>query len=157
MKDKKTNFNAKETVDFSLAHLDKMLPEILAEGQEPPAYLLPKIILAISHRRLFYARMEMIGSLAVSGISLSVVFFAVSELGRQFEQTGTLKILFLAFSDSMAILANWQDFALSFLESLPVWPFALTMAGFLLLLVSAGLIFNSLPKLNFNSTFKLNN
>lgn len=150
-------FSAREAIVPSLARFEKMLPEILAESQEAPADLLPKIILAISRRRRLYARLEMAGSLVMSGISLAVLFFAIGELGRQLEQAGTLKIISLVFSDSMAILANWQEFTLSFLESLPVWPAALTLAGFLMLLVAAKFAFDSLPKLSFNLSLKINN
>ncbi len=118
------------------------------EFQEPSTDLLPKIIFAIARRRRTYARLKFGGFSLLSAASLSLMFFAFGELGRQINQAGTLKFLSLIFSDLEIVLANWQEFSLSFLESLPILPITLSLAGILSLLFAVKFMFVSLPKIN---------
>lgn len=124
------------------------------EWQEPLTDLSPKIIFAIARRRRFYVGLEIFGFSVLSLASLSLLIFAVGELGRQLIQAGTFRILSLVISDFMVVLANWQEFSLSFLESLPILPAILMLGGVLLLLVSIKFIFDNLPKLNWQPNLK---
>lgn len=135
---------------------EQLVASILAANSEPPAFLLPKITSAIARRRRFWAGLEVFGSLALSAASLTGLFFAAGELIRQLSQAGTFSILSLIFSDFMVVLANWQSFALSFVESVPVWPAVLTLGGLALLLVSFKFVFDNLPKLNWQAKLKNN-
>lgn len=127
---------------------EQLVASILVEQSEPPAFLLPKITLAIIRRRRFWAGLEVFGSVVLSAVSATGLSLAGGELVRQLAQAGTFRILSLLFSDFMVVLANWQSFALSFAESFPVWPAILTLGGLALLLVSFKFMFDNLPKLS---------
>jgi hypothetical protein len=128
-------------------NFEDILSQILAD-KEPPADLLSRISLAIERRRCFYARVKAFSFSVVLVLSSALIFFMFGELARQLAQNGTLEIISLVFSDTLVILANWQAFALSILESLPVWPIVLVSAGALAALVSIKLILENLFKVN---------
>lgn len=92
-----------------------------AKPDKPPKRLFKRIIarlnlekkLASSRRRTLYFILALVGSLAA-------FLVACAALQNVLVQSELLKILSLAFSDPKTILANWQDFGLLVLESLPV-------------------------------------
>ncbi len=129
-----------------MKNFEEILITTLAEDQEPPADLFDRIVFAIDRRRRVYARLKFGGFSLLSAASLSLMFFAFGELGRQINQAGTLKFLSLIFSDLEIVLANWQEFSLSFLESLPILPITLSLAGILILLFAVKFMFESLPR-----------
>lgn len=87
-----------------------------------PAGLLEKILFSIVRRE----RRSAILKLAVySSASAFVAFLFISSLSAAnaaFYQNGTSQLFSLIFSDFQSILANWNYFALSLVESLPVLP-----------------------------------
>lgn len=135
---------------------EELLAELLSPEPALPSGLLPNITAAIARRRRIYARMKLLGFLTLSLASFFGLFFGLKEAMAQMSQNGTLEILSLFFSDSMVILAHWQDFSLSVLESLPIWPIILTLGGILTLLISAKFIFESWPEINYHLTLKNN-
>jgi len=139
-----------------MKNFEEILMTILAENQEPPMDLLPRIILAIERRQRFYARVKAISFLATFGASFGPLFLAAAELNRQLAQSGTLRMLSLIFSDTLVILANWQTFGLSILESLPIGPIILVSSGVLIALTSLKFILENLPKSNWHLTFNIN-
>ena len=128
--------------------IDEMLKTVLSESQEPSADLLSRIILAIERRQRFYAIIKVSVSLAGLTVSGGLLFLAAAELSRQLAQSGMLRILSLVFSDTWLILANWQTFVLSILESLPIGPIILVASGALIALTSLKCILENLPKIN---------
>ncbi len=134
----------------------ELISTVLTENNEPPADLLSRIMAAIKRRQRIYAGIEIAGFSLSFTISLAALFFGIGELGRQLAQAGTLKIFSLIISDFAVVLANWQEFMFSFLESFPLWPMILTLAGVLLLLISVKFIFDKFPKVNLQPIFKNN-
>lgn len=129
-------------------NLEQKLAAVLAESQEPPADLFNRIVLAIERRQRVYARLKFSGFSLLSAVSIFLTVFAFGELARQLGQNGSLQFFSLIFSDLGIILANWQDFSLSVLESLPVFPITLSLAGALMFLVAIKFMLASLPKIS---------
>jgi len=135
---------------------EELVGSILSEQNDPPAFLLPKITSAIARRRRFWAGLEVFGSLALSLASVAGLIWAGQELVGQLMRAGTFTILSLIFSDFMVVIANWQAFALSLVESLPVLPAILTLGGAGLALISFKFMFDNLPKLNWQPNLRNN-
>lgn len=150
-----SKLRARGDIDPSLAQFEEVLPAVLSADKEPSADLFDKIMSAINARIRFYAELKICGFLSLFVSSLAGLFFAFGELARQLERAGTLKIFSLIFSDLGTVLANWQAFVFSFLESLPIIPFVSVLGGVLILLVSVRFVFDNLLKLNWHLTFKI--
>jgi len=107
------------------------------ESQEPPAELFDKIISRIEkekrfaavRRRIFIFSFGMIASLAAS-------FFAFQAMRAAFIESGFIEFFSLIFSDSGVILAYWQNFLLTLMESLPVMSTAAMLGAILAFLGS---------------------
>lgn len=103
---------------------------------EPPAGLLQKVLLrldqeskALSMRRRFFLAAAVFLGIVSSFASVWNIFWA------DISRSGFSQYLPLLFSDFKTVLANWQDFGLGLLESLPVVSTVLLLAVVLALLV----------------------
>ena len=105
--------------------------------ETPPAYLFGRIMkrigierkLALSKKRAAYFSFAFAGSLAA--------FFAtLLTLSGALIQSELAKFFSVIFSDPMVAAANWQDFGLFFLESLPVTYLVIFLAALFALLQS---------------------
>jgi len=96
---------------------------------EPPAGLTEKILLRISlrERRALAARIAV--SACVFGVSVAMAVAGYLNLMASLSQSGFFEIFSLAFSDFSSIAANFPDFALSIMESFPIFTMALLLAG----------------------------
>ena len=105
------------------------------EMAEPKKELFLSILNAINRRKRFARRLKL-GSL-----SLTTTFFIVYAVSvwniviTEIQQSATIRLLSLFFSDSGAVLANWKYFAFYFLESLPIVPILLFLLGVFLALI----------------------
>lgn len=87
-----------------------------------PAGLLERVLFSIMKRE----RRSAILKLAVyscASVLVAVLFtFSWSAANAAFYRNGTSQLFSLVFSDFQSVLANWNYFALSFVESLPILP-----------------------------------
>ncbi|OGD32179.1 hypothetical protein A3C91_02630 [Candidatus Azambacteria bacterium RIFCSPHIGHO2_02_FULL_52_12] len=98
-------------------------------NNEPPSGLLNAVMARIERERRQTARKKRIVLFSLCAIgSLLAITPTSKALVADISQSGFAHFLSLAFSDPGMVLASWNDFALSILESLP----ALSMAAFLL-------------------------
>ncbi|MDO8600802.1 MAG: hypothetical protein Q7R73_04360 [bacterium] len=99
------------------------------ENTELPADLFERIIARIhEEERLLSLKKRLILFSTTIFVSVGGFIPVVSILRQEFAQSGFLQFLSLMFSDFGAVMANWQDFGLALLESLPI----MGMAAFLL-------------------------
>jgi ABC-type spermidine/putrescine transport system permease subunit I len=104
---------------------------------EPPQGLYEKIIMRIHHEeRVLVFRRIMIFSTTLA-ISILAFIPSLKMLLSDFSHSGFLSFFSLAFSDSSAIMAYWQSFAMILLETLPALSLALVLAIILTFLQSA--------------------
>ncbi|MBI4991682.1 MAG: hypothetical protein HZB99_00490 [Candidatus Harrisonbacteria bacterium] len=87
---------------------------------EPPEGLFDKIIARIREEEqlLFVKRRLILFSIAVV-VSATAFIPAINAFQQEFAQSGFSQFLSLIFSDLGSVMANWQDFGLAILESLP--------------------------------------
>lgn len=104
-------------------------------GQELPARLLPKILFQIRRQEEAAAKRRLVFFALFFMATLIFTAFAWNLARLQFSQSGITQILGLIFSDFSTVLANWKEFSLSLLESLPVLPAALALGSVMGLLV----------------------
>ena len=135
---------------------EALLAEVLQEQREPSARLKQKIIFAITWRSFLAVRRRVIVFSFLLAVSLPLLFLAMRDFGEQAGRLGTLKILSLIFTDSEIILANWREFSLSFLESLPVGSMILVLAGIFVFALSLKFVFDNLSKIKWHLVFKRN-
>jgi len=89
------------------------------EPPEPPAGLFAKIMARIhEEERLLSKRRLFLFSTTVL-ISAGALIPVVNAFQTEFAQSGLFQFLSLLFSDVGSVAANWQDFGLAILESLP--------------------------------------
>jgi hypothetical protein len=90
------------------------------EPPEPPAGLFAKIMARIheEERLLSMKRRLFLFSTTVL-ISAGALIPVVNAFQTEFAQSGLFQFLSLLFSDLGSVAANWQDFGLAILESLP--------------------------------------
>lgn len=106
-----------------------MYPSIVVEDMtthdhrgniEPPANLFDAIMARISEEERFLSvKKRLVLFSATILVSAGAAIPAANVLGREFAQSGFSHFLSLMFSDFGAVTANWQDFGLLLLESLP--------------------------------------
>lgn len=103
------------------------------EAADPSADLFIKILKRIERER----RLQLIKKLVLVSFSFVVSVglggMVWRSLMAELVRSGFLSYLSLAYYDLSLIEAHWHEFTLSLLESLP----ALTLSGFLILLLSA--------------------
>lgn len=104
---------------------------------KPPKRLFGRIITRLnSEKKLDSSRKKTLYfafALIVSFLAFLTICVALQNVLVQSE---LLRILSLAFSDPKAILANWQDFGLLVLESLPAVSLAIFFVGLVIFLWS---------------------
>jgi hypothetical protein len=90
------------------------------EPPEPPAGLFAKIMARIheEERPLSIKRRLFLFSTTVL-ISAGALIPVINAFQIEFAQSGLFQFLSLLFSDLGSVAANWQDFGLAILESLP--------------------------------------
>jgi hypothetical protein len=99
------------------------------DAPEPPAGLTEKIILRISKRERRILGMKIAISASVFGASVGVVVGGCMSLIASLSQSGFFQIGSLIFSDFSSITANFSDFALSMVESFPIFTTAILLGG----------------------------
>ncbi len=106
----------------------------------PPANLLAKIRaqIAAEENRLSERRRFFLSALCLLA-ALVAIYPIAAGLRDALQSSGFGKLASLAFSDTRRVLANWQDYALSLLESFPTAEIAvlLTLLLAVLLLIRA--------------------
>jgi hypothetical protein len=108
----------------------------MREYLNPPEGLLDAIMLRIEHRhrRRLYVRVALVGSLMLAAAAALVPAwnFLASEAAR----SGFAAFVSLVFSDFSVVLTYWNDFALSLLDSLPVYGFVAVLGSLLVFGIS---------------------
>ncbi|MDR3643310.1 MAG: hypothetical protein P4L74_06835 [Candidatus Doudnabacteria bacterium] len=93
-------------------------------------YLLEKINLRLKcERQLKTLKPKLWLASFVMLSSLALLTFAVIFLAKDFSQSPSYRFLDLVFTDFGVIVANWQDYIYSVLESLPLGALALTLSA----------------------------
>jgi ABC-type multidrug transport system fused ATPase/permease subunit len=99
------------------------------KNSELPAGIFERIVARIhEEERLLSVKKRLLLFSTAIFISVGAFIPALSILRQEFAQSGFLQFLSLLFSDFGAVAANWQDFGLVLLESMP----AMSIASFLL-------------------------
>ncbi|OGY40908.1 MAG: hypothetical protein A2Y82_03505 [Candidatus Buchananbacteria bacterium RBG_13_36_9] len=96
---------------------------------EPPNDLLGKIMKRINQEKRLLTLKRRLFILA-TGLTGAIVLFipALKGVISGFAQSGFIQYFSLLFSDAEIVLAYWQNYALSLLESLPVMSLILLLA-----------------------------
>ncbi len=126
---------------------------------EPPAELLGKVMKSISEeRRLIPVKLRIfLLSAGLIGTIISI-FPAVKMLKTGFIESGFLQFSSLIFSDAGIVLANWQNYFSTLLESLPVMSLIVFLAVILFALEFLKLLSGDIKAMykNLNINLKLN-
>ena len=106
---------------------------------QPPAGLLEKVLLAVETEQRKTARRRFVLSSAGLLVLSILLIPAIKGFGTELMQSGFVSFFSLAFVNFTAVFSNWQDFALSLLESFPVVSAieVLTLLGLMVASVSA--------------------
>jgi len=96
---------------------------------EPPAGLTEKILFRIGRRERRIVGIKIAASACAFGVSVGIAVAGYVNLMASLSQSGFFEIFSLAFSDFSSIAANFPDFALSIMESFPIFTTALLLAG----------------------------
>jgi len=115
---------------FVLLYIDKYFKKfIINKDIEVPPDLFDKVMLGIERKKNSQALRR---RFVLALISFLPFLFITFPVWRNFQiniiQSGFSEYLALLFYDFKIVLANWQDFGLSLLESLPVISMAATLA-----------------------------
>lgn len=126
-----------------LVQIFKNLPEL-----EPSLKLESFILAKIERERNKIIREKK--ALAWAGIlgSAMAAIYAVSIFGQEILQSDFWSIISLAFSDINIVLSNWNDYALSLLETFPAVYAAFMLAPIFILLLSLDAYLNLADKNN---------
>ena len=96
---------------------------------EPPAGLLGKVMDGIAEERRLIPIKQRIFILSLGLAGAIVCFFpAFKMLKTGFSESGFWQFFSLIFSDAGVVLANWQNYVSSLLETLPVMSLILFLA-----------------------------
>jgi hypothetical protein len=96
---------------------------------EPPAGLTEKILLRIGRRERNLLGAKIAVSACVFGASVGVAVMGYINLVASLSQSGFFQIFSLISSDFSSMVANFPDFALSVMESFPIFTTALLLSG----------------------------
>lgn len=100
--------------------------------QDPPAWLFSAIMARIQKEELLLSiRKRFVLFSAVVLVSIGAFIPTINAFRVEFAQSGFSQFFPLVFSDMGAVIANWQDFCLVLLESLP----ATSLIAFLAILL----------------------
>ncbi len=103
---------------------------------EPPANLVRKIIARIERRERYLFRAKLAGFTACVMGSLAVTDFGFMNAATELSHSGFFSFTSLLFSDFSSAIANFPDFFLSIMESIPAIPISLFLGGIVFLLWS---------------------
>lgn len=107
----------------------------------PPPHLLNKVMAAIANER---ARLKAIRNFIIASLicigALVSTFFVWNGFMRELASSGFGQYASLIFLDYRAVLANWQDYGMSLLESFPAVNAAELVGEAVAILVSIRLI-----------------
>src|ERR1700722_5550504 len=101
------------------------------KAPEPPAGLTEKVLLTIGRRERRVLGIKIAASAGVFGVSVGVAVAGYVNLVAALSQSGFFAIASLMFSDFGAMAANFPDFALSIMDSFPIFTAALLLSGVL--------------------------
>ncbi|KKQ70851.1 MAG: hypothetical protein UT33_C0015G0019 [Candidatus Peregrinibacteria bacterium GW2011_GWC2_39_14] len=106
------------------------------EQIDPPQNLYKNIFMKIARaqKRSALIKFILFGVVAIASLIEMIPVF--QSVAQRFYQSGFYHYSSLIFSDFEIVLANWKEFGLSLLESLPVAEIAIFLAVFLVLLLS---------------------
>ena len=108
---------------------------------QPPPRLLDRILRALKAEKLAASFRKKFVLAAVVFLGLAVLMLpAAWDLGADLKQSGLGQYLPLMFSDFKAVTANWQDYSLDVLESLPSLSLSLVLFVVCALLLSLKLL-----------------
>ena len=93
--------------------------ESSGQGNGPDG-LFEKILIRIDEERLMRAKRRIVLICAGLIASVGALVPAFYWLRASFADSGSTQLLSLAFSDSSVMLADWRDFSIALLESLPI-------------------------------------
>lgn len=114
---------------------------IKLQAVPPKPDLLNKIMFRIRHEQQKMASRSLKVRLFCSSlVTMAMAGFFVmiwNDFQAEAAQSGFLQFLSLLFSDLNSVFMNWQDFALSLLESLPFFSFTVMIAIMLVFLFSS--------------------
>jgi hypothetical protein len=96
---------------------------------EPPAGLTEKILLRIDRRERRMLGVKIAVSACVFGVSVGMAVAGYVNMVASLSQSGFFEIASLMFSDFSSMAANFPDFALSVMESFPIFTTAFLLAG----------------------------
>jgi hypothetical protein len=96
---------------------------------EPPAGLTEKILLRIDRRERRMLGAKIAASACVFGVSVGMAVAGYINMVANLSRSGFFEIASLMFSDFSSMAANFPDFALSVMESFPIFTTALLLAG----------------------------
>lgn len=116
---------------------EKQITAVLKQdiGQQMPAGLLSKVLLAVEQRQEARVKRNL-AAVVVSFVSVTLLtVLALSSARVQFDQSGLGRILSLLLSDYKTVLINWREYSMLLLESLPVISLILVLASLMGLLV----------------------
>ena len=124
------------------------------EPPEPPAGLLNKIMARIREEELLLSiRKRLILFSSVVLMSAGAFIPVINAFQAEFAQSGFSQFLSLIFSDFGSVMANWQDFGLTILESLPAMSLIALLTTALVFLWSSKHLAEALKSFSFSRQF----
>ena len=142
-----------ELKNTKIEEIDNLLLKHL-EIVEPRQDLFFDCLTIINKKKIFRIRMQLAAS-AISALSLVLgIVFNWSLIAAQIAESQTGTILSLFFSDLDIVLANWQYYSFYLLESLPIVPIVLGLAGLFIILILFKLLIQELSYKNYLITHK---
>ena len=116
-------------------YMNKLLSEIEPSSKLKSSILqnIKKEEIKISIYKIFF------GSIAsISSIALAVI--AIINISKDFYQSGLYEYLSLLFSDGASLISNWQSYAMSIVESLPILTITVMFASVWIFMISMNAI-----------------
>jgi hypothetical protein len=101
-------------------------------------YLFDKIVSRLDYeQKLKELKPKLWAGISVFAASLGLLVFAVFDFIKVWRQTPAFHFLALSFTDFGLVVNNWQDYAFSILESLPLGVMALLLGACLASIILA--------------------
>lgn len=126
--------NDTKNFDSAAVPLELALRQHLLQSaqNEAPQNLAEKIYSRLAlEQTLAQLRVRLWAAVGALAGTLALFGFAVLSSYHAFAQTTTVKYLSLMFTDFKVVLDNWQDYASSVLETLPLGTLAFTLGALL--------------------------
>ncbi len=115
---------------------------------EPPAGLAEKILLKIKKRQKFLIIRRLVVSSVSAIASIALFIPALKTTQAAVMKSGFWQFFSLLFYDSKIVATNWQSFALSLLESLPVTGLIMILAIIFIFLGSLRFLIKNIKLVN---------